>query len=124
MKQVETTAPRQVLLRLPEDLAVQLARAVAPRRRNQFLVDLVAQALRSRKEEEDRLLREAAERMNELEAQYPELVQEAQEWEAAALTDPVDALDPDFDLERFQRNMAEAQARRLAASQEASEGTP
>jgi hypothetical protein len=124
MELARPPAPRQVLLRLPEDLAIELAKTVAPRKRNQFLVDLVAQALRRRAEKHDQLLREAAERMNELEAQYPELVQEAKEWDEAALTDSVDVWDPDFDAEVFERDLAEARAKRLALQQELPDDTP
>ena len=58
--------PRQVLLRLPEDLAVKLARAVAPRQRNRFLVDMLAKALDEQKQTRDLELISAAIRMNEL----------------------------------------------------------
>ena len=102
--------PRQVLLRLPEDLAAKLARAVAPRQRNRFLVDM----LRRRLSEEDPELVAACEYMNALEAAQPELAREGQEWADAALTDPVDVWDPDFDRETFEREVAEAQARMRA----------
>lgn len=105
-----TPAPRQVLLRLPEDVADQLARTVAPRRRNQFLVDVVAQALADRQATDDRTLRDAAERLNALEAQYPELAQEAQDWAQASLTDSADSADADFDHEAFEHDLAEARA--------------
>jgi predicted ATPase len=105
-----------VLLRLPEDVADKLARTVAPRRRNQFLVDVVAQALTARQEENDRTLREAAERLNALEAQYPELAQEAQDWAQATLADSVDLADADFDRVAFEHDLAEARVARTAAS--------
>lgn len=104
------TPPRQVLLRLPEDLAAKLARAVAPRQRNRFLVNM----LRQRLDEEDPELVAACEYMNALEAANPDLARESQEWVDAALTDPVDVWDPDFDRETFEREVAEAQARMRA----------
>ncbi len=60
------------------------------------------------------MLMEAAERMNVLEAQYPELARETQEWVGAELTESVDVWDPDFDREAFELDFAEAQAARRA----------
>ncbi|MEY4909063.1 MAG: hypothetical protein RL260_2781 [Pseudomonadota bacterium] len=105
-----TPPPKQVLLRLPDDLAAQLAHAIPPRQRNKFLVDLVAKALAERQAQEDQALVRAAEYMNALEARHPELVREADEWLDAPLTEPVDVWDPDFDREAFERGLAEAQA--------------
>ncbi len=110
-----TPAPRQVLLRLPEDVADQLARTVAPRRRNQFLVDVVAEALADRRAQQDRALAEAAQYLNELEAKHPELARDTDEWVNATLTEPVDTWDPDFDRDAFELGFAEAQAARCAA---------
>ncbi len=105
-----TPPPKQVLLRLPDDLAAQLAHAIPPRQRNKFLVDLVAKALAERQAQEDQELVRAAEYMNALEARHPELVREADEWLNAPLTEPVDVWDPDFDRDEFERGFAEAQA--------------
>ena len=112
MMQTLNTPPRQVLLRLPEDLAAKLARAVGPRQRNRFLVDLLAKGLAEQEEARHQVLIDAAKRMNELEAKHPELLQEAREWETAELTDPVDVWDADFDREMFERDLAEAQKTR------------
>ena len=106
----QISPPRQVLLRLPEDLAAKLARAVPPRGRNQFLVDLVANALAGQQAARDRVLAEAAQRMNALEAQYPELARETEEWVNAELTDAVDVWDGDFDRAAFERDLAAAKA--------------
>jgi hypothetical protein len=98
--------PKQVLLRLPEDLAGKLARAVPPRKRNQFLIDLVRREL----EKEDHALIEACEALNRMDAGKPALRAETSEWLEADLTTPVDEWDPDFDAETFSREAAEAQA--------------
>lgn len=109
-------APKQVLLRLPEDLATKLARAVPPRGRNQFLVDLISHALTARQEEDKRLLIEAAQRMNALEAQFPELARETEEWVNADLTGSVDVWDPDFDREAFEQDRLAAKAKVQSSS--------
>ncbi len=103
-----TPPPRQVLLRLPEDVANKLARAVPPRQRNSFLVALVRQEL----EREDAHLVAACEAMNALEAAHPELLIETQEWLDADLTGSVDQWDSGFDQESFEREFAIAQAAR------------
>jgi len=107
--------PKQVLLRLPDDVAAKLARAVPPRQRNKYLVDLVRREL----EQEDAELVAACEAMNALEAAHPELLVETQEWLDADLTESVDDWDPDFDRETFEREFAMAQAK-LAATQSTS----
>jgi hypothetical protein len=106
MLNTQTPPPKQVLLRLPDDVAAKLARAIAPRQRNQFLVDLVRQEL----EKEDAELVAACEAMNAIEAAHPELLAETQEWLDAELTGSVDDWDPDFDRETFEREFAIAQA--------------
>ena len=99
-------APKQVLLRLPEDVAARLARAVPPRKRNQFLVELVRREL----EKEDHALIEACAALNRMEAGNPELRSEATDWLEAGLTTSVTAWDSDFDAGTFSREAAEAQA--------------
>ena len=106
MLNTQARPPKQVLLRLPEELATKLARAVPPRRRNQFLVDLVRHEL----EKEDAELVAACEAMNALEAAHPELLAQTQEWLDAELTESVDEWDPNFDRETFEREFAIAQA--------------
>ena len=110
MLDTQTPPPKQVLLRLPDDVAAKLARAVPPRQRNRYIVDLLKQDLLAKQEAENRMMTQAAERMNELEALYPELARETQEWVNAELTESVDVWDPDFDRETFERELAEAQA--------------
>ena len=100
-----------MLLRLPDDVATKLARAVPPRQRNQFLVDLVRREL----EKEDPELVAACEAMNAIEAAHPELVAETQQWLDADLTGSVDDWDPDFDRESCEREFALAQAKRQTA---------
>ena len=101
------TAPptKQVLLRLPGDVAARLARAVPPRKRNQFLIDLVRREL----EKEDHALIEVCEALTRMEAGTPELRVEASEWLQADLTAPVDDRDSGFDAKTFSREAAKAQ---------------
>lgn len=106
MAESTSHAPRQVLLRLPEDVAARLARAVPPRRRNQFLIDLVRREL----DKEDEALIAACEAMNRQEAQSPAVRAEDAEWLAAVLTPNADALDAAFDADTFAREAAAAQA--------------
>lgn len=101
-----TSPPTQVLLRLPDDVAARLARAVAPRKRNQFLIDLLRREL----EKEDQALIAACEALNRMEAKSPALQAETTEWLEAELTASVDASDADFDAETFSRDAAKAQA--------------
>ena len=107
MLNIQTNPPKQVLLRLPDDVAIKLARAVPPRQRNQFLVDLLRQEF----EKEDAELVAACEALNAIEAAHPELLAETQEWLDADLTGPVDDWDPDFDRKSFEREFAIAQAK-------------
>lgn len=115
MLNTQTPPPKQVLLRLPDDVAEKLARAVPPRQRNRYIVDLLKQDLLAKQEAQSRMLAEAADRMNELEATYPELARESEEWVNAELTESVDVWDPAFDRETFEREFAEAQAARRAS---------
>ena len=117
MMHIQTKPPKQVLLRLPDDIAAQLARAVPPRQRNRYIVDLLAKSFVDKQETESRMLTEAAERMNALEAQYPELARESEEWVNAELTESVDRWDPDFDREAFERDLGEAQAAKRSAKE-------
>jgi hypothetical protein len=101
-------AAQQILIRLPYDLACQLAKSVPHRGRNQYVVDVLKRELESEKAAHSRMLTEAAIRMNEIEAAHPELVAEALEWDNAKLLDDDD--DDDFDPVQFEREFAIAQA--------------
>jgi len=103
-----TLAPKQVLLRLPEDIAARLSRAVPARKRNQFLVDLLRREL----DKEDAELVASAEYMNGLEAKDAALAQESQEWLDARLADEAD---DGFDRSAFERDFSQAQAAMNAA---------
>ncbi len=105
MLNTQTHPPKQVLLRLPDDLASKLARAVPSRRRNQFLVDLVRREL----DKEDDALMAACEAMNALEAQNSALLNETREWLQADLSGSVEDWDPGFDAETFSQEAAIAQ---------------
>ena len=93
-------------MRLPDDVAAKLARAVPPRKRNQFLIDLVRREL----EKEDQALVEACEALNRMEAGNPALRAESTEWLEAGLTASVQEWDPGFDAATFSREAAEVQA--------------
>lgn len=103
----QQAAPKQVLLRLPEDVATKLARAVPARQRNQFLVELLRQEL----DKENAALVAACDALNAVEAAHPEFVVQTQQWLDADLTASVDDWDPDFDREAFKREFAIAQAK-------------
>lgn len=106
MLTTNTPPPTKVLLRLPDDVAARLARAVAPRKRNQFLIDLVHREL----DKGDQALIDACEALNRVEAANPALRAEAAEWLEADLAASVDKSDPDFDNETFAREAAQAQS--------------
>lgn len=106
MLNIQTPAPKQVLLRLPDDVAARLARAVRPRQRNRYIVDLLAHDLASKENAVSKMLAEAAERLNKIEAQYPELAMETDEWVNAVLTDEDD---DGFDPVAFEKEIALAQ---------------
>ena len=112
MLNIQTPPPKQVLLRLPEDVAAKLVRAVPPRRRNQYLVDLVRREL----DKEDAELVAACNAMNAIEAAHPELLTETRQWLDADLTGSVDDWDADFDRDSFEREFAIAQSK-LPATQ-------
>lgn len=106
MLSIPNSPAKQVLLRLPDDVAARLSRAVPPRKRNQFLVDLLRREL----EKEDAELVAACEAMNRMEAAHSELLAEAREWVDTDLTASADEWDPGFDAEKFSRDAAIAQA--------------
>ena len=111
MLNIQTNPPKQVLLRLPEDVAIKLARAVPARQRNQFLVALLRQEL----EKEDAELVAACEALNAVEAAHPEIVLKTQHWLDADLTDSVGAMDSNFDQAAFEREFTIAQAKLQAS---------
>ena len=102
--------PYPMVVRLPHALAAQLERKIPPHERDGYFSKLVQRDLERREKAERRQLIEAAEYMNRLEAENPELAREAQEWVDAKLTTYPDDED-DFDPELFERQFAEAQAR-------------
>lgn len=106
MLNTRTLPPKQVLLRLPDDVASRLARAVPSRRRNQFLVDLLRREL----DKEDQSLMAACEAMNAFEAKNQALLNETREWLEADLAGSVEGWDSGFDAEIFSREAAIAQA--------------
>lgn len=94
---------QQVLVRLPDDLAIRFARVVAPRQRGRFLIDLLRREL----DRESNELAEAAKRLTELEAKDPTLVAEEAAWLGTSLEADVD---DGFDAKEFERQYREAKA--------------
>ncbi len=113
MLNTQSPPAKHVLLRLPDDVAAKLARAVPPRKRNQYLVNLVRQDL----EKEDAELVAACEAVNRWEAAHPEVAKETQEWLDADLTGSVEDWDANFDAELFSRQAAIALAQRQMPKQ-------
>jgi hypothetical protein len=107
--QAPASEMQSMLLRLPRDLMAQLSRLAPNRGRNQFVVEALQREIDSRDAANDAQLIEAALRLNEYEAQHPELLAEAAEWDAAVL---VDEEDDGFDRDLFEREFAIAQATR------------
>jgi len=108
MTNIQTSPPKQLLLRLPDDVARKLASTVAPRQRNKFLVELLRRELAK----EDAELVASCEYMNALEKQYPEMAKETEEWVNARMTE---GEDDDFDRQVFEREFAIAQAAMLVS---------
>ncbi len=86
---------QQITLRLPADLAARLAASTPPRKRNQFVVDLVRREL----DRESRELEEAAMHLTSLEAAH---VSEDIGW--LTLDDDL-AGDSEFDEKRFFKDL-------------------
>jgi hypothetical protein len=101
-------AAQQILIRLPYDLACQLAKSVPNRGRNQYVVDVLKRELESEKAGKEAQLIAACDGMNAYEAKHPELLAEDKEWDAAVL---IDDDDDEFDQEQFEREFAIAQAK-------------
>ena len=103
-------AAQKILVRLPYDLACQLAKSVPPSGRNQYVVDVLKRELESTKSQQEAQLIAACEAMNAYEAADPDFAAEGQEWVDAKLTE--DDEDDDFDRELFLRELAVVQAAR------------
>jgi hypothetical protein len=106
-------AAQQILIRLPYNLACQLAKSVPPRGRNQYVVDVLTRELESTKAAKEAQLIAACEAMNAYEAANPAFVAEGKEWLDAVLTEDHD--DDDFDPVEFERGWNEAKALREAS---------
>lgn len=99
-------APTQVLLQLPEDLATRLAQVVTPRRRNQFVIDVLRRELAKG----DQALIDACDALNRIEAESTPLRAESAEWLDAPLPPASDALDASFDRAGIASGSAPARA--------------
>ena len=106
MLNTQISLPKQILLRLPEDLADKLARAVPPRQRTAFLTELVRREL----EQQDRQIVAACDALNALEAADVEFANAGKDWLDADLTRSADGGNANFDAETFSREAAIAQA--------------
>jgi hypothetical protein len=95
---------QQITLRLPQDLAQRLAAHTPPRKRNQFVVDLVRVEL----DRESRELQEAAMRLSSLE--LGQVVDDSQ-WLAL----DGDAAWGEFDEKRFLEELDAQSGRRVKA---------
>ena len=102
-------AAQQILIRLPYDLACQLAKSVPPRGRNQYVVDVLKRELEAAKAQEEAQLIAACEAMNAYEAANPVFAAEGAEWVNAVLTKDDD---DDFDPVEFERGWEQAKALR------------
>ena len=79
----------QILIRLPEDVACRFRAVVPPRKRNQFVADLVRTAL----EHQEAALGRIAEQVNADERTNPALIAEDRDWNVTLL----DGLDDNHD---------------------------
>ena len=95
--------PKQLLLRLPDELAQRFARLVPSRQRSRFILDLI----RSELDRESDMLAQAAQNLTALESGHPAVAAESTQWVAASMTDDDDA---GFDPLKFEREFAQAQA--------------
>jgi hypothetical protein len=69
---------RQILIRLPEEIAAKLKAAVPARQRNKFVADLVASAVARH---EDKLAK-IADAVTKDEKRIPTIAQETRDWDA------------------------------------------
>lgn len=111
-----SAAPTQVALQLPEDLAARLAQVVTPRRRNQFLVDMLRRELARG----DQALIDACEALNRIEAESTPLRAESAEWLDPSLAPAADALDASFDRAGIAHGSTAARAPAAPAKKHAS----
>lgn len=95
--------PKQLLLRLPDDLAQRFARVVPTRQRSRFILDLI----RSELDRESDALARAAQNLTILETGHPAVAVESAQWVEASMTEHDDA---GFDPLKFEREFAQAQA--------------
>lgn len=97
-----TQKPKQLLLRLPDDLAQRFERVVPLRQRSRFILDLI----RSELDRESDALAQAAKNLTTLESGHSAVAAESEQWIAASMTDDDDA---GFDRFRFEQELAQAQ---------------
>ena len=94
-----TQKPKQLLLRLPDDLAQRFERVVPLRQRSRFILDLI----RSELDRESDALAQAAKNLTTLESGQPAVAAESEQWIAASMTADDDA---GFDPLRFDQEFA------------------
>ena len=93
---------KQVLVRLPDDLAERFASSVPSRKRSRFLLDLLRREL----DRESRELSQAAKTLTEYESKDPKLGAETDDWLEASLVQQ----DDNFDPNEFERQFHAAQS--------------
>lgn len=95
---------QQLLLRLPNDLALRFAQVVPSRQRSRFLLNL----LRSELDRESLSLANVAKKLTASESGQPEILAESDHWIGASLAAHDDL---QFDAAEFEREFALAQAK-------------
>jgi hypothetical protein len=98
------SAPQQLLLRLPGDLAQRFAQVVPSRQRSKYVLELLRQAL----DGESQSLAKAAQDLSTLESGNKVALAESHEWMGAALNASDDLA---FDAATFEHEFALAQAK-------------
>lgn len=96
--------PQQLLLRLPNELALRFAQVVPSRQRSRFLLNL----LRTELDRESQSLANVAKKLTASESGQSDVLTESAQWIDASLTAQDDL---QFDAVEFEREFALAQAK-------------
>lgn len=96
--------PQQLLLRLPNELALRFAQVVPSRQRSRFLLNL----LRTELDRESQSLANVAKRLTASESGQSEVLTESARWTSSSLASQDDL---QFDATEFEREFALAQTK-------------
>lgn len=96
--------PRELLLRLPSDLALRFAQVVPSRQRSRFLLDL----LRAELDRESQSLADVANKLTDSESGQLEVLTESAQWTGSSLAAQDDL---QFDAAEFECEFTLAQAK-------------